>query len=110
MCLAGSSGCGEHEFLSNKCSSCSKPVCRLLKSFNPSHLYLSRIFWRSIDWLRIVRSRCFSQLKDFDETSLGRYVTPTFGIVLLAIPQQRVPAYAAVFANLWPSNPQTFVG
>lgn len=30
--------------------------------------------------------------KDFDEAALGRYVTPTFGIVLLAIPQQRGPA------------------
>jgi predicted nuclease of predicted toxin-antitoxin system len=48
--------------------------------------------------------------KDFDETALGRYVTPTFGIVLLAIPQQRGPAYAAVFASLWPSDPQTFIG
>jgi predicted nuclease of predicted toxin-antitoxin system len=48
--------------------------------------------------------------KDFDEAALGRYVTPTFGIVLLAIPQQRGPAYAAIFASLWPSDPQTFPG
>lgn len=48
--------------------------------------------------------------KDFDATAFGRYVTPTFGIVLLAIPQQRGPAYAAVFASLWPSDPQAFVG
>ena len=48
--------------------------------------------------------------KDFDETALGRYVTSDFGIVLLAIPQQRGPAYAATFASLWPSDPQTFLG
>jgi len=48
--------------------------------------------------------------KDFDATALGRYVTPAFGIVLLAIPQQRGPAYAATFASLWPSDPQTFLG
>jgi predicted nuclease of predicted toxin-antitoxin system len=48
--------------------------------------------------------------KDFDEVALGRYVTPTFGIVLLAIPQQRGPAYAAVFASLWRPDPQTFLG
>lgn len=48
--------------------------------------------------------------KDFDAVGLGRYVTPKFGIVLLAIPQQRGPAYAAAFANLWPSTPETLVG
>ncbi len=48
--------------------------------------------------------------KDFDATALGRYVTPTFGIVLLAIPQQRGPAYAAIFSSLWPSDPKTFPG
>lgn len=48
--------------------------------------------------------------KDFDAAALGRYVTPTFGIVLLAIPQQGGPAYAAIFASLWPLDPQTFLG
>jgi len=48
--------------------------------------------------------------KDFDEIALGRYVTPIFGIVLLAIPQQRGPAYAAVFTSLWPPDPRTFLG
>lgn len=48
--------------------------------------------------------------KDFDINGLGRYVTPQFGIVLLAIPQQRCPAYAAAFASLWPSEPETLVG
>ena len=48
--------------------------------------------------------------KDFDTAALGRYVTLHFGIVLLAIPQQRGPTYAAAFAQLWPSNPETLVG
>lgn len=48
--------------------------------------------------------------KDFDAAALGRYVTPAFGIVLLAIPQQRGPAYAATFASLWPTDPKTFLG
>ncbi len=48
--------------------------------------------------------------KDFDATALGRYVTPAFGIVLLAIPQQRGPAYAAIFSSLWPANPKNFIG
>jgi len=48
--------------------------------------------------------------KDFDEAALGRYVASTFGIALPAIPQQRGPAYAAVFASLWPGDPQVFLG
>lgn len=44
--------------------------------------------------------------KDFNEAALGQYVTPDFGIVLLAIPQQRGPAYAASFAQLWPEQLQ----
>jgi hypothetical protein len=38
--------------------------------------------------------------KDIDLSQLGRYVTPQFGIVLLAIPQQRGRDYAAAFASL----------
>jgi predicted nuclease of predicted toxin-antitoxin system len=48
--------------------------------------------------------------KDFDAAQLGRYVTPQFGIVLLAIPQQRGPEYTAAFAALWPSDPESLVG
>jgi predicted nuclease of predicted toxin-antitoxin system len=48
--------------------------------------------------------------KDFDAAQLGRYVTPQFGIVLLAIPQQRGPDYAAAFAALWPADPESLVG
>ena len=48
--------------------------------------------------------------KDFDATALGHYVTLQFGIVLLGIPQQRGPAYAAAFVGLWPSSPETLIG
>jgi hypothetical protein len=48
--------------------------------------------------------------KDFDADQLGRYVTPQFGIVLLAIPQQRGPDYAAAFAKLWPIDPSGLIG
>lgn len=48
--------------------------------------------------------------KDFEGSALTRYITPDFGIVLLAIPQQRGPAYAEIFAALWPADPQTLVG
>jgi predicted nuclease of predicted toxin-antitoxin system len=48
--------------------------------------------------------------KDFDVGQLGRYVTPQFGIVLLAIPQQRGRDYAAAFAALWPADPESLVG
>lgn len=48
--------------------------------------------------------------KDFEETAFGHYVTPDFGIVLLAIPQQRGPAYAAVFASFWPADAETLIG
>jgi predicted nuclease of predicted toxin-antitoxin system len=48
--------------------------------------------------------------KDFDETALGRYVTESFGIVQLGIPQQRGAAYAKAFATLWPEDPFTLIG
>jgi len=48
--------------------------------------------------------------KDFDARQLGRFVTPAFGIVLLSIPQQRGPDYAAAFAQVWPANLSTLIG
>jgi predicted nuclease of predicted toxin-antitoxin system len=48
--------------------------------------------------------------KDFDHEFLRRYVTETFGIVLLAIPQQPGPEYAGVFARLWPLDARSFIG
>jgi len=48
--------------------------------------------------------------KDFDVEQLGRYVTPAFGIVLLAIPQQRGSDYAAAFARLWPADVEALLG
>ncbi len=48
--------------------------------------------------------------KDFDASQLGRYVTPQFGIVLLAIPQQRGRDYADAFAALWPADAESLVG
>jgi predicted nuclease of predicted toxin-antitoxin system len=48
--------------------------------------------------------------KDFDQEFLRNYVNESFGIVLLAIPQQPGPAYAQVFAILWPPDAQSFVG
>jgi predicted nuclease of predicted toxin-antitoxin system len=48
--------------------------------------------------------------KDFDATLLGRHVTPRFGIILLAIPQQRGQDYVAAFAALWPADAESLVG
>lgn len=48
--------------------------------------------------------------KDFAEELLGRYVTQRFGIVLLAIPQQPGPSYAAVFSRVWPTDAQSLIG
>ncbi|MGH9845607.1 MAG: DUF5615 family PIN-like protein [Blastocatellia bacterium] len=48
--------------------------------------------------------------KDFDAAHIHRYVTSSFGIVLLAIPQQRGPAYATVFASLFPSDLESLLG
>ena len=48
--------------------------------------------------------------KDFDQEFLRKYVNESFGIVLLAIPQQPGPVYARVFASLWPPNPQLLLG
>lgn len=48
--------------------------------------------------------------KDFEEPALTRYISPDFGIVLLAIPQQRGASYAKIFAALWPADPRTLVG
>ena len=52
----------------------------------------------------IIRARAEFNLlltrdKDFDEEYLKKHVTPTFGIVLLAIPQQPGPAYTAAFSR-----------
>jgi Domain of unknown function (DUF5615) len=52
----------------------------------------------------------FTRDKDFDIAQLGRYVTPQFGIVLLAIPQQRGRNYAAAFAALWPDDAENLIG
>ncbi len=48
--------------------------------------------------------------KDFDESALGRYVSPAFGIILLGIPQQRGSVYAAAFAAIWPDDPAFLLG
>jgi len=48
--------------------------------------------------------------KVFEAEQLGRYVTPQFGIVLLAIPQQRGADYAAAFAQIWPTDPRRLIG
>jgi predicted nuclease of predicted toxin-antitoxin system len=48
--------------------------------------------------------------KDFNEEYLKKHITPTFGVVLLAIPQQPGPAYAAVFARVWPTDFNLLVG
>ena len=48
--------------------------------------------------------------KDFAQKSLDRYVTDSFGIVLLAIPQQPGPRYAEAFARLWPADAKLLVG
>jgi predicted nuclease of predicted toxin-antitoxin system len=48
--------------------------------------------------------------KDFDEDYLKKQMTPTFGIVLLAIPQQPGPAYATAFSHVWPTDFNSLVG
>jgi|SRR6185437_7519279 len=48
--------------------------------------------------------------KDFDQAFLRNYVNESFGIVLLAIPQQPGRAYAHAFAALWPPDAQVFIG
>ncbi|MDQ3009916.1 MAG: DUF5615 family PIN-like protein [Acidobacteriota bacterium] len=48
--------------------------------------------------------------KDFDASALGCYVTAGFGIVLLAIPQQRGPIYARAFSQLWPADARILIG
>ena len=48
--------------------------------------------------------------KDFDEEHLTKHITANFGIVLLAIPQQAGPAYAAAFARVWPTDVNLLVG
>ena len=48
--------------------------------------------------------------KDFDEEYLKKQITPTFGITLLAIPQQPGPAYAMAFSRAWPANFKSLVG
>ncbi len=48
--------------------------------------------------------------KDFDEEYLKRHITATFGVVLLAIPQQPGPAYAVAFARVWPADFNLLVG
>ena len=48
--------------------------------------------------------------KDFHEEYLRKHITANFGIVLLAIPQQAGPAYAAAFARVWPMDSNLLVG
>jgi predicted nuclease of predicted toxin-antitoxin system len=48
--------------------------------------------------------------KDFTAEYLANHVTPTFGIVLLGIPQQRGLNYAAAFAKIWPPDPALLIG
>jgi predicted nuclease of predicted toxin-antitoxin system len=48
--------------------------------------------------------------KDFDEEYLKNQITVSFGIVLLAIPQQPGPAYAAAFARVWPAESNSLIG
>ena len=48
--------------------------------------------------------------KDFDEEYLKKQITPTFGIVLLAIPQQPGPGYAAAFSRVWPADCNSLIG
>lgn len=48
--------------------------------------------------------------KDFDDEYLKKQITVSFGIVLLAIPQQPGPAYAAAFARIWPPDFSALVG
>ena len=48
--------------------------------------------------------------KDFTSEYLTGYVTSTFGVVLLVIPQQRGPDYAAVFAAVWPLEASSLIG
>jgi predicted nuclease of predicted toxin-antitoxin system len=48
--------------------------------------------------------------KDFDEEYLTKHITANFGIVLLAIPQQPGPAYAAAFGHVWPADCNLLVG
>ena len=52
----------------------------------------------------------FTRDKDFDEEYLKKQITATFGIVLLAVPQQPGPAYAKAFARLCPSDLDYLVG
>ena len=74
------------------------------------------IGWRRIaNGELIMRARqqfdlLFTRDKDFDEEYLTKQITATFGIVLLAIPQQPGPAYAAAFALVCPKDFNLLVG
>jgi predicted nuclease of predicted toxin-antitoxin system len=74
------------------------------------------IGWKSLqNGELIMRARqqfdlLFTRDKDFDEEYLAKHITETFGIVLLAIPQQPGPAYAAAFARVCPKDFNLFVG
>ena len=48
--------------------------------------------------------------KDFTSEYLASYVTAVFGVVLLVIPQQRGPDYAAAFAKVWPTEARSLLG
>lgn len=48
--------------------------------------------------------------KDFTSEFLVGYVTSSFGVVLLVIPQQRGPDYAAAFARVWPNEASLLLG
>jgi predicted nuclease of predicted toxin-antitoxin system len=48
--------------------------------------------------------------KDFTSEYLVGYITATFGVVLLVIPQQRGSEYAAAFAEVWPIESTSLLG
>lgn len=48
--------------------------------------------------------------KDFDQEFLRNHVNESFGVVLLAIPQQPGPSYARVFTMLWPQDARSLIG
>ena len=48
--------------------------------------------------------------KDFDSAQLGQRAGGSFGIVLLALPQQPGAAYAAAFERSWPDQPHNLIG
>ena len=63
----------------------------------------------------VLRARSLFELlltrdKDFTSDYLASFLSPTFGVVLLVIPQQRGSAYAAVFERVWPTDASGLLG